>query len=134
MLCDLTRSKSIIIATEASKALKENCNLNSPEFYGNEENVNKLLKTISEDLVAKRQPFSKNGKLILKSFKDKVGDEGLRSVAKEVFQNDDEVNKIMQAFLVKKDKDSSKGFREFLKKKQSAKQKGDETAEEVFIK
>lgn len=38
----------------------------------------------------------------------------------------------MQAFLLKKEKDSSKGFREFLKKKKSVKQKKDEDAEDVF--
>jgi hypothetical protein len=39
----------------------------------------------------------------------------------------------MQAFLVKKEKDSSKGFREFLKKKKSVKQKKDQDAEGVFV-
>ena len=39
----------------------------------------------------------------------------------------------MQAFLIKKGKDSSKGFREFLKKKKSVKQKKDEEADKVFV-
>lgn len=133
-LWDLSRSKSIIIATEASKALKENCNSCPAEFLENEENVNRLLKTLSEDLVAKRQPFSKNAQLILKNFKEKIGEESLRNIAKEVLQEDEEVQKLMQVFSVKKEKDESKGFREFLKKKKSTKQKDGESAEEVFIK
>ena len=129
MLCELSHSKSIIIASEASQALKVNCKLIPGEMLKDHENVNLLLKTILEDLTAKRQPFSKNAKLILKTFKEKCGEEQLKNTAKEVFQDEDKVKNIMQAFLVKKSQDSSKGFRDFLKKKKSAKQKNDETAD-----
>lgn len=40
----------------------------------------------------------------------------------------------MQAFLITKGKDSSKGFRDFLQKKKSVKQKKDEDALETFVK
>jgi hypothetical protein len=132
VLCGLTRSKSIIIAAESSKSLTENCKIVSSDFLKTPENVDRLLRTLSEDLGAKRQPFSKNAKLILKTFKEKIGDPELKNTAQEVFQDENEVKKIMQAFLVKKGHDSSKGFREFLKKKKSAKQKKDEPLDQVF--
>lgn len=133
VLCEQSRSKNIVIAAEASQALKMNCKLIPGEQLKDHENVNTLLKTLLEDLTGKRQPFSKNAKLILKTFKEKCGDDQLKNTAQEVFQDENEVKKIMQAFLVKKGQDSSKGFREFLKKKKSAKQKKDETADQVFV-
>lgn len=42
------------------------------------------------------------------------------------------LNKIMQAFLVKKGTDTSKGFRDFLKKKKGAKPKKDDS-DQVFV-
>jgi hypothetical protein len=83
--------------------------------------------------VSKRQPFTKNSKLILKDFKEKLGDGAFKEVALEALGSEEEVKKIMQAFLIKKGKDSSRGFRDFLKKKKSVKQKKDEKAEEVFV-
>lgn len=44
------------------------------------------------------------------------------------------LNKIMQAFLVKKGQDTSKSFREFLKNKKKAKTKKDDDTDEVFVK
>ena len=90
-LCELSRSKSIIIASEASKALTENCKITSTEFLESSDNVNVLLRTIWEDLTTKRQPFSKNAKLILKSFKDKMGDTKLKETAAEVLNDEDKV-------------------------------------------
>ena len=55
--------------------------------------------------------------------KEKIGKLELKSIANEVFENEDAVNKIMEVFLKKKVKDSSKGFRAFLKKKKVIKQK-----------
>lgn len=69
----------------------------------------------------------------MKALKEKIGEEQLKIVAKESLGSDDEVNKIMQAFLIKKGKDSSKGFRDFLKKKKSVKQKKDQAADQVFV-
>jgi hypothetical protein len=69
----------------------------------------------------------------MKALKEKLGEEQLKTVAKESLGSDDEVSKIMKAFLIKKDKDSSKGFREVLKKKKSVKQKKDEGADQVFV-
>lgn len=131
-LCNLTRSKSLVIASEANHALRSSTVLMSADHVKDKNNMDKLLKCISEDLVSKRQPFSKNSKLMLKEFKEKVGDDGLKEVAMEVLGNEDEVKKIMQAFLAKKGKDSSKGFREFLQKKKSVKSKKDETVEDTF--
>jgi hypothetical protein len=133
-LCILSQSKSIVIAAEASQSLKVNCKMYTTEYLENTTNIDSLIKTILIDLNGKRQPFSRNAKFILKEFKDKMGDQPLKDTAKEILQNDNDVKKIMQAFLVKKDQDSSKAFRDFLKKKKSAKGKGDETADQVFAK
>ena len=103
------------------------------EFIKIPSNIEKILKVVSEDVASKRQPFTKNAKLILKEFKEKLGDDQFKSIAKEALGSEDEVKKIMQAFLVKKGKDSSKGFREFLKKKRSVKQKKDQNAINVFV-
>lgn len=103
------------------------------EFVKQPGNIEKILKVISEDVASKRHPFSKNAKLILKTFKEKLGDDEFKSVAKEALGSEEEVQKIMKAFLIKKGKDSSKGFREFLKKKKSVKQKKDQNALDVFV-
>ena len=112
-----------MIATEANNALKANSSRLDGEHCKNKENMEALFKVISADLVSKRQPFTKNSKLMMKSLKEKLGEAELKEVAKEALGSEAEVSKIMKAFLVKKGKDSSKGFRDFLKKKQSVKQK-----------
>ena len=81
---------------------------------------------ISLHIASKRQPFTKNSKLILKCLKEKIGEPDLKSLSTEILENEADVKKIMQAFLIKKGKDTSKGFRDFLKKKKSAKQKKDD--------
>lgn len=90
-LCDLSRSKSLVIASEANHCLRANCVQMESEYVRNKDNVEKLLKTLSEDMVSKRQPFSKNSKLILKDFKEKLGDEELQNVAREALGSEDEV-------------------------------------------
>jgi uncharacterized protein YeaO (DUF488 family) len=90
-LCDLSRSKSLVIASEANNALMENCKLFDVEYCKQKENVGTLLKILSEDLVSKRQPFTKNSKLMLKTFKDKIGDEEFQNVARESLGSEDEV-------------------------------------------
>lgn len=97
------------------------------------QNFDQLFRIVLEDLGAKRQPFSKNAKAIMKSFKDKIGETKLREIAKEILQDENEVEKIMKAFVSTTKQDNSKGFRDFLKKKKSAKQKKDEGADEVFV-
>ena len=124
---ELSKSKSLIIASQANNALKTNCQKMESEFWKEKENIEPLLKIVSQDLISKRQPFTKNSKLIMKSLKEKLGEAELKVIAKDALGSDEEVNKIMKAFLIKKEKDSSKGFRDFLKKKKSAKQKKDGT-------
>ena len=88
------------------------------DYCKENENINILLKTLSEDIFSKRQPFTKNSKQILNNFKEKLGEENLKATINEVLGSEEETEKVMKAFLVKKKvKDSSKGFKEFLKKK-----------------
>jgi len=119
-----------VIASESSNALAENCAHLKAEFCGDSDNLAVLFKTVSEDLASKRQPFSKNSKKILNSLKTVMGEEAMRESAKAALGSEDEVEKIMVAFLATKGKDSSKGFRDFLKKKKVVKQQQDD---EVFI-
>lgn len=103
------------------------------EYCNKTDNINILLKTLSEDIVSKRQPFTKNSKLILKCFTEKLGEEPLKIVMKMALGSDEAVEKIMKALLVKKkEKDSSKGFRDFLKKKQNIQEKKEETDAQVL--
>jgi len=128
VLCELSRSKSFVIASEANNALKTSCSLFDEEHIRKKDNLDNLLKLVSTHLESKRQPFTKNSKLILKCLKEKIGEADLKSLATEVLQDDSEVEQIMKAFIVKKTKDSSSGFRAFLKNKKKAK-KGDDEPE-----
>lgn len=132
-LCELSRSKHILIASEANNALRVNCAMFESEYCNKTDNINILLKTLSEDIVSKRQPFTKNSKLILKCFTEKLGQEPLKIIMKMALGSDEAVDKIMKALLVKKkEKDSSKGFRDFLKKKQNIQEKKEETDAQVL--
>mmetsp|Transcript_5829 Transcript_5829/g.6571 ORF Transcript_5829/g.6571 Transcript_5829/m.6571 type:complete len:124 (+) Transcript_5829:442-813(+) len=123
----------MVIAKEANNALKTNCSLLGSSYCEEKENLDVLFKVISQDITSKRQPFTKNSKLILKDLKTKMGEENLKKVARDALGNDDEVDKIMKVFLIKKNKDTSGGFRDFLKKKKGTKPKKDQTAEEVLV-
>lgn len=90
-LCELTRSKSLVISSEANHALKANIIVMESEHCKDKDNMQKLLTVISEDLNTKRQPFSKNAKLILKELKEKLGEPGLESVAREALEDEAEV-------------------------------------------
>jgi hypothetical protein len=122
-LCELSKSKSLLIASESNNALLTNCAMFESDYCKETENINILLKTLSEDIFSKRQPFTKNSKLILNDFKKKVGEEHLKTAIREVLGSEEATEKLMKAFLVKKkEKDSSKGFKDFLKKKKNIKE------------
>lgn len=90
-LCDLSRSKSLVIASEANNALMENCKIFDSEYCKQKQNMEALLKVLSEDIVSKRQPFTKNSKLMMKTFKEKIGEEELQNVARESLGSEAEV-------------------------------------------
>lgn len=122
-LCELSKSKSILIASESNNALLTNCAMFESDYCKETDNINVLLKTLSEDIFSKRQPFTKNSKLILNDFKKKLGEEHLITAIQEALGSQDATEKLMKAFLVKKkEKDSSKGFKDFLKKKKNIKE------------
>ena len=69
---------------------------------------------------------------MLKTISDKIGEEAFKEIAKSSLGNEEDAEKLIQSFQVKKEKDNKEGFREFLKKKKNIKQnKGEE--DNVFI-
>lgn len=131
-LCELSKSKSLAISTEVSNALKDNSLTLPAEFWLQSENMELLFNTLSEDIASKRQPFGKNAKLVLKSICDKIGEEAFKEIAKISLGSAEAAEKLFQSFQVKKEKDNSKGFRDFLKKKKNVKQNKDDE-DNVFI-